>query len=136
MSRFDGSSASIWYEQTGAGPDVVWVGGGGTVGRDWQRFQTPFFDDAYRSTVFDNRGIGETRCEAALPWSLADFAADLAELIAAVCDGPVALVGSSLGSAIVQELLIDHGQVARCAVLMGSGAWSTGWGWDYQEAEI
>ena len=51
MSRFDGSSASIWYEQTGAGPDVVWVGGGGTVGRDWQRFQTPFFDAAYRSTV-------------------------------------------------------------------------------------
>jgi pimeloyl-ACP methyl ester carboxylesterase len=136
MPHLDATQASVHYEQTGSGPDVVWVGGGGTVGRDWQRFQTPYFDPAYRSTVFDNRGIGETRCERPLPWSLGDFAGDLAELVAAVCDGPVALVASSLGSAIVQELLIEHPHVARCAVLMGSGAWSTGWGWDYQEAEI
>ena len=51
------------------------------------------FDAAYRSTVFDNRGIGQTRCAAPLPWSLADFANDMVELVAAVCDGPVAFVG-------------------------------------------
>lgn len=136
MARFDGSASSIWYEQTGNGPDIVWVGGGGTAGRDWQRFQTPYFDRSYRSTVFDNRGIGETTCVTPLPWSLGEFATDIAELVRAVCSGPVVFVGSSLGSAIVQEVCIDHADVVRCAVVMGTGAWSTGWGWDYQEAEI
>ncbi len=136
MPHFAGSAASIHYEQTGTGPDIVWVGGGGTVGRDWHRFQTPFFDDRFRSTVFDNRGIGETRCDAPLPWPLGDFATDLAELVRGVCGGPVTFVGSSLGSAIVQQVLIDHPDVVRSAILMGTGAWSTGWGWDYQEAEI
>ncbi len=136
MPQFAGSSASIHYDQTGSGPDIVWVGGGGTAGKDWQRFQTGHFDGRYRSTVFDNRGIGETRCDAPLPWSLADFAGDLVELVEAVCDVPVAFVGSSLGSAIVQEVVIERPELVRCAIVMGSGAWSTGWGWDYQEAEI
>ncbi|MDZ4736724.1 MAG: alpha/beta hydrolase [Rhodospirillaceae bacterium] len=115
---------------------MVWVGGGGTMGRDWHRFQTPAFDAGFRSTVFDNRGIGQTTCDAPLPWPLGDFASDLAELVRGVCKGPAAFVGSSLGSAIIQEVAIDHPELMRCAVVMGSGAWSTGWGWDYQEAEI
>ncbi|MDI7864907.1 alpha/beta hydrolase [Rhizobiaceae bacterium n13] len=136
MPRFSGSSASIAYEQTGSGPDIVWVGGGGTRGRDWQRFQTPHFDPKFRSTVFDNRGIGETACDKPLPWPLADFADDVAELVEAVCGEPAFLFGNSLGAAIIQEVAIRHPQVVRCAILMGTGAWSTGWGWDYQEAEI
>jgi pimeloyl-ACP methyl ester carboxylesterase len=136
VPTFQSSASSIYYEQTGAGPDIVWVGGGGTMGKDWQRFQTGHFDSSFRSTVFDNRGIGATRCDAPLPWPLGDFATDVVELVTAVCDGPVAFVGSSLGSAIVQEVVIDHPEIVRCAVVMGTGAWSTGWGWDYQEAEI
>jgi pimeloyl-ACP methyl ester carboxylesterase len=136
MPFVEGTMSSIYYEQTGTGPDIVWVGGGGTAGKDWHRFQTGYFDASYRSTVFDNRGIGQTRCDAPLPWPLADFATDLVELVEAVCGGPVAFVGSSLGSAIIQEVVIDHPEVVRCAIVMGTGAWSTGWGWDYQEAEI
>lgn len=136
MPIFTGSQSAIAYAQTGSGPDIVWVGGGGTMGRDWQRFQTPHFDPFFRSTVFDNRGIGDTACAAPLPWPISDFSDDLAELVENVCDGPVFFVGSSLGSAIVQELAIDHPHLVRAAIVMGSGAWSTGWGWDYQEAEI
>lgn len=80
MPLFHGSSSDIHYEQTGAGPDIVWVGGGGTQGKDWQRFQTPHFDRSFRSTVFDNRGIRLTACRAPLPWPIEDFASDLAEL--------------------------------------------------------
>lgn len=136
MPYFPGSSATLYYEQTGSGPDVVWVGGGGTRGQDWQRFQTPFFDPRFRSTVFDNRGIGETTCDRPLPWPIEVFAGDLAELVSGICDGPVAFIGSSLGSAIVQQLVIERPDLVRCAIVMGTGAWSTGWGWDYQEAEI
>jgi pimeloyl-ACP methyl ester carboxylesterase len=136
MPTFIGSAATIHYEQTGSGPPLVWVGGGGTRGSDWKRFQTPYFDPHFRSIVFDNRGIGQTVCAAPLPWSIEDFANDVAELVNAVCNGPVSLVGSSLGSAIIQQVAIDHPEIVHCAIVMGSGAWSTGWGWDYQEAEI
>lgn len=137
MPHFQGSQARIWFEQVGVGPDIVWVGGGGTAGKDWHRFQTPHFAGRFRNTVFDNRGIGATTCDLPMPWTIEDFATDLADLICHACDGrPVAVVGSSLGSAIIQQLCIDHPELVRVAVLMGTGAWSTGWGWDYQEAEI
>ena len=136
MPVFAGTQSRIFYEQIGNGPDIVWVGGGGTMGRDWHRFQTPHFARRFRNLTFDNRGIGETQCTAPMPWSMADFARDIAELVAAVCRPPVAFVGTSLGSAIVQQVAIDRPDLVQVAVLMGTGAWSTGWGWDYQEAEI
>ncbi|WP_374307125.1 alpha/beta fold hydrolase [Dongia sp.] len=131
--------ARLFYDQSGpvGGPDIVWVGGGGTKGRDWQRFQTPHFDAKFRSTVFDNRGIGLTTSTAPMPWTIEDFAADVAAIIRGACGGrKVALIGSSLGSAIIQQVMIDYPDLERVAILMGTGAWSTGWGWDYQEAEI
>ena len=136
MPLHRGRSATISYQQSGAGRDLVWVAGGGSSGDDWRLFQTPWFDQFFRCTTYDNRGIGETECTQAPPWPLETFAADAAELIEAVCEPPVALVGSSLGSAIVQQIVIERPDLVRCAVVMGTGAWSTCWGWDYQEAEI
>jgi len=140
MPHFQGREAAIHYQQSGpdaAGtPEILWIGGGGTKGEDWHRFQTPHFDEHFRSTVYDNRGIGQTRCAEPMPWTIEDFARDVADLIQGVCRGPVAIVGTSLGSAIAQQVAIDHPHLVRVAVLMGTGAWSTGWGWDYQEAEI
>jgi len=34
MPFLDAGDSKIFYEQIGQGPDLVWVGGGGTVGRD------------------------------------------------------------------------------------------------------
>ncbi len=136
MPFIDTGEARIFYEQIGQGPDLVWVGGGGTIGRDWQRFQTPHFAGRFRNTTFDNRGIGRTVCERPMPWGMGEFARDLAALVERACRPPVALVGTSLGSAIVQQLAIDRPDLVRVAIVMGTGAWSTGWGWDFQEAEI
>jgi thioesterase CepJ len=134
--RFDGTEARIHYLQHGAGPDIVWVSGGGGLATDWHPYQIPFFEPEFRCTTFDNRGIGATECEIPLPWPLESFARDTAELIEAVCEPPVALVGLSLGGAIVQQVAIDHPHLLRCVITMGTGARSTGWGWDYQKAEI
>ena len=136
MPTFEGSEAEIFYEQFGEGHDVVWVGGGGSRGKDWQFYQVPYFREFYRNTTYDNRGIGSTTCDRPTPWPLVDFARDGAELIEAVCTPPVTLVGSSLGSAIAQQIAIDHPELVRCAIVMGTGAWSTGWCWDFQKAEI
>jgi pimeloyl-ACP methyl ester carboxylesterase len=136
MPQFTGSESQIAYEQSGAGDDLVWVSGGGSRGQDWRKFQTPAFDAHYRQTTFDGRGIGDTVCDAPGPWPIESFALDVIELIEAVCEPPVQIVGSSLGSAIVQQVAIERPDLLKCAVVMGTGAWSTGWGWDYQEAEI
>jgi len=134
--RFDGSETAIHYVQHGAGPDIVFVSGGGGLATDWHPYQIPFFEQDFRCTTFDNRGIGATTCEIPLPWPLESFARDAAELIEAACDPPVALVGLSLGGAIVQQVAIDYPDLLRCVVTMGTGARSVGWGWDYQKAEI
>jgi pimeloyl-ACP methyl ester carboxylesterase len=136
MATLRGSEAILHYEQIGDGPDIVWVSGGGGLATDWMPYQIPFFSDAYRSTIFDNRGIGATTCELPLPWPLDSFARDTAELIEAVCTPPVALVGLSFGSAIVQQVALDRPDLLRCAIVMGTGARSVEWGWDYQAAEI
>jgi pimeloyl-ACP methyl ester carboxylesterase len=136
MPFHDRAGLSIEYRQSGSGPDLVWVAGGGGRGDDWRRYQTPAFDDSFRSLTFDNRGIGATTCDRPMPWPIEDFAEDVADLVRSVCHPPVAMVGSSFGSAIVQQVCIGHPDLVRVAVVMGTGAWSTGWGWDYQQAEI
>ena len=136
MPTFEGSEAEIFYEQFGQGPDVVWVAGGGSLGSDWHPFQIPYFQRFFRNTTFDNRGIGGTTTTTDMPWPIEVFARDAAELIEAVCEPPVSLVGSSFGSAIAQQVAIDFPHLVRNAVVMGTGAWSTGWGWDFQQAEI
>ena len=80
--------SDLAYEQSGAGPDVVWIAGGGDNGASWRRWQTPAFDDAFRSTTFANRGVGDTVCRAEPPWTIADLAIDAAGLIEAVCEPP------------------------------------------------
>jgi Predicted hydrolases or acyltransferases (alpha/beta hydrolase superfamily) len=137
VPAYRASEATIHYDRFGNGPDVVWVSGGGSLGSDWHPYQMPFFERAgFRSTTFDSRGIGRTTCEIPMPWPIGSFARDTADLIEATCEPPVALVASSFGSAIAQQVCIDRPDLVRVAVVMGTGAWSTGWGWDYQEAEI
>jgi pimeloyl-ACP methyl ester carboxylesterase len=96
----------------------------------------PFFQKDFRNTTFDNRGVGTTESYEDMPWPMEAFGQDVIELIEAVCTPPVSLVGLSFGSAIVQEVALMRPDLLRCAIVMGSGAASIEWGWDYQAAEI
>jgi pimeloyl-ACP methyl ester carboxylesterase len=128
---------TIHYEQFGDGPDLVWLAGGGSVGSDWHTWQIPYFEPFFRNTTFDNRGIGKTTCTAPEPWSIADFARDAADLIEAVCEPPVAVVGLSMGALIGTQLSLDRPDLLRCAIVMGTSAEGhTGWLGDYMRAEV
>jgi pimeloyl-ACP methyl ester carboxylesterase len=96
----------------------------------------PYFEQFFRNTTFDNRGIGRTTCDEPFPWPLEKFSEDTAALIEAVCEPPVSLVGISFGSAIVQQVAIDRPDLVRSSIVMGTGSRSIGWGWDFQKAEI
>jgi pimeloyl-ACP methyl ester carboxylesterase len=136
MPTIRGSQATIHYEQVGRGPDIVWVSGAGGTADSWDAYQVPYFKDRFRNTTYDCRGVGTTRCDVPLPWTIEDFARDTADLIRAVCDPPVAIVGLSFGGGIVQQVALDHPELVRCVITMGTGARSVGWTWDYQMAEI
>jgi pimeloyl-ACP methyl ester carboxylesterase len=125
----------IGYEQYGQGKDLVWVSGGGGSRKEWLKDQVPAFPE-YRNTVFDCRGLGETVCDLPLPWTMADFARDAAELIQGVCNPPVIVVGLSMGSLICQQLAIDYPDLLRLAVAMGTAPCADGWLLDYMRAEI
>ena len=134
MPRFTSSGASLWYDQTGSGPDIVWLPGGDQRGSE-MRWQVEGFPD-YRSTTMDPRGVGETEALEGPPWSILDMARDCAELIEAHCRPPVVAAGLSMGSLIVQELAINWPHLVRLVIPMGTFAVSEGFSREWMEAEI
>lgn len=127
---------TLAYEQSGTGPDVVWLAAGDNPGANWRRYQTPAFDPHYRSTTYDARGVGATTSDDSPPWTIDVHAADLAQLIEAVCEPPVFLVGLSMGSLIAVQIAHDRPELVRSAVVMGTCVRKTGFIREWEEAEI
>ena len=79
----------IVYHQSGEGPDIVWISGGGGNGAPWRICQTPAFDDAYRSTsVRQPRRRRDGLPRAGALDGRGSRQADAAALIEAVCNPP------------------------------------------------
>jgi pimeloyl-ACP methyl ester carboxylesterase len=127
---------TLAYEQSGSGPDVLWLAAGDNPGANWRRYQTPALDPHYRSTTYDARGVGATTSDDSPPWSIPDHAVDLAQLIEAVCEPPVFLVGLSMGSLIAVQIAHDRPELVRSAVVMGTCVRKTGFIREWEEAEI
>lgn len=136
MPELRTAEAVLHYEQVGEGPDLVWLSGGDSPGSVWDEYQLPYFEDAFRNTTYDNRGVGRTRPLRPPPWTMEDYGADCASLIEAVCDPPVVLVGLSMGSLIAQQVALDRSELVRCAILLGTLARSTGFLYEWMAAEI
>jgi pimeloyl-ACP methyl ester carboxylesterase len=128
--------AALFYEQTGSGPDIVWLAAGDHPGANWRRFQTPAFEPGFRNTTYDARGVGATRAHSPPPWPIEAHARDCAALIEAVCAPPVFLVGLSMGSLIAQQLACERPELVRAALVMGTCARKTGFIREWEEAEI
>jgi 3-oxoadipate enol-lactonase len=127
--------AELHYEQTGAGPDIVWLAAGDHPGSNWRRFQTPAFEPGFRNTTYDARGVGATRADAP-PWPIEEHARDCAALIEAACASPVFLVGLSMGSLIATQLACTRPDLVRAALVMGTCVKKTGFIREWEEAEI
>ncbi len=130
------ADVTLTYEQSGAGPDVVWLAAGDNPGANWRRYQTPAFEPGYRNTTYDARGAGTTVSQSAPPWDIPVHAADVAALIQAVCDGPAFLVGLSMGSLTAVQLAHDRPDLVRAAVVMGTCVKKTGFIREWEQAEI
>jgi pimeloyl-ACP methyl ester carboxylesterase len=127
---------TLAYEQTGAGPDIVWLAAGDNPGSNWRRHQTPAFEPGFRNTTYDARGVGATRSAAEPPWTIEEHTRDAIALIEAVCDGRAFLVGLSMGSLIATQLAHDRPDLVRAAIVMGTCVKKTGFIREWEEAEI
>jgi pimeloyl-ACP methyl ester carboxylesterase len=108
------------YQVTGTGELVMLVMGTGSPGRVWQLHQAPALVAAgYRVVTMDNRGIPPTD-ECADGMTIDDLVGDTAALIQHLGDGPARVVGTSLGSRIVQELALARPDLVLQAVMMAA----------------
>lgn len=105
----------------GGGRTVIFLHGGGQTRRAWDRTARRVAEAGMRAVSVDLRGHGQSDWSAAQHYSFADYAADVAALVAQTRerfgDRP-SIVGASLGglSALLAE--VRHGPLAESLVLV------------------
>ena len=108
------------YTEYGAGDPVLMIAGTGAPGRIWKTHQVPALVRAgFRVITMDSRGVPPSDlCEGG--FELADMVRDTIELIKILDIGPCRIVGTSLGAIITQEILLEHPELIREAVVMAT----------------
>jgi pimeloyl-ACP methyl ester carboxylesterase len=106
----------LHYDDTGSGPAVVMLAGTGSRGRVWHLHQVPALVSAgYRVITFDHRAGGPSG-RTGIPSMVSDTVA----LIERLELGPCRLVGFSLGSRVLLELMLDRADLVTRAVLLAT----------------
>jgi 3-oxoadipate enol-lactonase len=111
------TSVHIHYRINGEGPEtLVLVNGVGDDLEAWANQIDDFVSADLRVISFDNRGVGLSS-QPPGPYSSAEMAGDLNDLVTALQLPPFHLAGVSMGGAIAQEYAIAHGADLRSLVL-------------------
>lgn len=109
---------TLWYDEQGSGPPLVFLHGGWQNVAAWGP-QVDHFADDYRVIRFDLRGHGRTGATDRRRYSIDLFVDDLEALLDHLdVDRPI-LVGLSIGGMVVQSYLDRHPAGARAAVVAG-----------------
>lgn len=109
---------SIWYEQTGDGPPLVFVHGAWMDGGAWDG-QVERFADEFRVITVDLRGHGQTGSTDRRRYSIDLFVDDLEHLFDELdVEAPI-VCGLSLGGIVAQAYLDRHPDAAAGAILAG-----------------
>ena len=112
------NGVDLHFELGGSGPPLVLISGLGQNALAWAE-TVGTFRQHYRTLVFDNRGTGRSAAPEG-PYSINQMADDTAALIHHLGLERPAVVGWSLGGSVLQSMLIRHGQMMRCAVLLNT----------------
>jgi pimeloyl-ACP methyl ester carboxylesterase len=107
-------------EQRGFGEPVLMVMGSGASGRAWHAHQVPaLVADGYKVITFDNRGIGGTS-GGDRDFSLRDMVDDVIGLVERLDLGTCRMVGTSLGSQVLQEVALARPDLVSRMVLIAT----------------
>jgi 3-oxoadipate enol-lactonase len=113
----NGHHTQYWI--SGSGEPLLWIMGTGMSGRAWHREQVPAFEQDYQCISYDMRGAGAADCPDE-PYTPRVLAEDVIALLDELGLESAHMVGFSLGSCTIQELLIGWPDRVRSAVLLST----------------
>ncbi|NUT35777.1 MAG: alpha/beta hydrolase [Hamadaea sp.] len=117
----DRSVALAWLAH-GDGLPVVMLPPAATAREVWHTHQVPALVRAgYRVVTVNHRGTPPSPVPPG-PYLMAQLVADVVALVELLDEGPVHLVGASLGAFVAQEVALARPDLVRSAVLMGTRA--------------
>jgi len=119
MSAVTSGGVDIYYEAAGTGDAIVLVHGLGSYVGDW-RAQVDALSRRYHVVSIDLRGHGRSGKPPG-PYSVGDFASDVAAVIRAERLAPAHVVGLSLGGAVAFQLAVDEPSLVRSLTIINSG---------------
>jgi pimeloyl-ACP methyl ester carboxylesterase len=105
----------IHYNEAGTGDPLLLIMGFGMPGEAWLG-SLPFFQPAFHTIYFDNRGTGQSD-QPGGPYTIAQMADDAAGLLDHLKIGRAHVYGISMGGMIAQELVLRHPEKVRALVL-------------------
>lgn len=114
---FHANGIDLYYEQQGAGPDLLLIPGLGASTHVWYP-QVRALSSLFRVTTLDPRGHGKSGKPAG-PYTLRQMADDAAALIEGLEIAPAVVVGSSMSALVTVELAAAYPDLLAAAVLVG-----------------
>lgn len=121
-AEIPGCRTALYDTGAGGRPTLVFVHGIGGAKVVW----TPVLDllpESWRLVAYDYRGGGESEEAEPGPLSVGEWSADLGALLEERrVEGPVVLVGHSLGATIALQFALDRPEVPSALVLIGAEA--------------
>jgi 3-oxoadipate enol-lactonase len=106
------------YQVTGDGQPLVFIHGLGSSGRDWE-YQVEYFSMKYKVITMDLRGHGNSEKPIG-PYSMTQFANDIAGLLKSLQVGSAHVVGLSLGGGVSFQLVLDHPDMVKTLTIVNS----------------
>ncbi len=133
MPRANAGGVTLYYESVGEGiPFVLHA----HDHLSYMPFQVPYFSQFYRVIVFDRRGTGRSDSPPA-PWTPADLAADVRNLMDALAVDKAIVGGISLGGVVSSQFGLDYPDRALALIVGGTvpRLWPLGETWLDQQIE-
>jgi pimeloyl-ACP methyl ester carboxylesterase len=107
MPSVDAGGNELYYERSGAGEPLLLIQGMSGTHLAWGKPFRAALEERFECIVFDNRGMGRSG-RAAMPFSVADMAADTAALLDSLELESSHVLGISMGGMIAQELTLAN----------------------------